>query len=52
MRWQLPRSLVGRFLTHAVIRFSQPVEGPVILGAGRFVGLGLCRPIQLAESEA
>ena len=52
MRWQLPRSLDGRFLTHAVIRFSEPVEGPVILGAGRFVGLGLCRPIWLAENEA
>lgn len=45
MRWRLPSSLDGRFLTHAVIRFSEPVEGPVILGAGRFVGLGLCRPI-------
>ena len=52
MRWQLPRALDGRFLTHAIIRFSQPVEGPVILGAGRFVGLGLCRPIRLGESEA
>ena len=45
MRWRLPASLDGRFLTHAVIRFSEPVDGPVILGAGRFVGLGLCRPI-------
>jgi CRISPR-associated protein Csb2 len=45
MRWRLPNSLATRALTHAVLRFPVPVEGPVILGAGRFVGLGLCRPI-------
>lgn len=45
MRWRLPPSLASRQLTHAVIRFEAPVEGPVILGAGRFVGLGLCRPL-------
>ncbi|HEX6995504.1 MAG TPA: type I-U CRISPR-associated protein Csb2 [Gammaproteobacteria bacterium] len=45
MRWRLPASLASRFLTHAVIRFAAPVEGPVILGAGRFVGMGLCRPL-------
>ena len=45
MRWRLPASLASRQLTHAVIRFSEPVEGPVVLGAGRFMGLGLCRPL-------
>lgn len=45
MRWRLPASLASRALTHAVLRFSKPVQGPLILGAGRFVGLGLCRPI-------
>jgi CRISPR-associated protein Csb2 len=49
MRWRLPPSLNNRFLTHAVIRFPEPVAGPVILGAGRFVGLGLCRPIADVE---
>lgn len=44
-RWRLPPSLASRQLTHAVIRFSRPVAGPVMLGAGRFVGLGLCRPL-------
>ena len=29
---------------HAVIVFDQPVRGPVLLGAGRFRGYGLCRP--------
>jgi CRISPR-associated protein Csb2 len=45
MRWRLPPSLASRQLTHAVIRFDVPVRGPVILGAGRFLGLGLCRPL-------
>lgn len=48
MRWRVPPSLASRQLTHAVIRFAQPIEGPVILGAGRFLGLGLCRPLDLA----
>ena len=31
-------------LTHAVITFEEPVRGPVLLGAGRYRGYGLCRP--------
>lgn len=42
-RWKLPERLASRQLTHAVIEFSSAVRGPVILGAGRFVGLGLCQ---------
>ncbi len=34
-----------RAKVHAEIEFDQQVEGPVILGAGRFFGLGLCLPI-------
>lgn len=45
MCWRLPPSLASRQLTHAVIRFAEPVEGPAILGAGRFLGLGLCCPL-------
>lgn len=41
-RWQLPRSLQGRHLVHATIEFEDAVQGPVVLGAGRFAGLGLC----------
>lgn len=50
MRWQLPASLAGRQLTHAVIRFPEIVEGPVLLGAGRFLGMGLCRPLDQRAS--
>lgn len=31
--------------SHAVIVFDEPVQGPVLLGAGRFRGYGLCRPM-------
>jgi CRISPR-associated protein Csb2 len=51
MRWQLPVSLASRPLTHAVMRFPEPVEGPLILGAGRHVGLGFCRPIGGPETQ-
>ncbi|MEA3275612.1 MAG: type I-U CRISPR-associated protein Csb2 [Pseudomonadota bacterium] len=30
---------------HAVLVFGEPVQGPVLLGAGRFRGYGLCRPL-------
>jgi len=52
MNWRLPPSLASRQLIHAVIRFAEPVDGPVILGAGRFVGLGLCRPIDREGADA
>ncbi len=34
-----------RPLLHASLRFPEPVLGPVLLGAGRYRGLGLFRPI-------
>lgn len=33
-----------RVCVHAEILFDEPVGGPVILGAGRYFGLGLCAP--------
>jgi CRISPR-associated protein Csb2 len=30
---------------HAWLRFDRPVVGPVLLGAGRFLGYGLCMPL-------
>ncbi len=37
--------------THAVIRFDTPVVGPVLLGAGRYRGYGLCRPLPRDRSD-
>lgn len=36
---------VQRVLVHLAIEFAEPVIGPVLLGAGRYVGLGLLRPV-------
>ena len=44
---------VRRQLLHASVTFKHPVTGPLMLGAGRFLGLGLMRPAPMAEpSEA
>lgn len=34
---------------HAILTFDQPVIGPVMLGAGRFRGYGLCRPLRAGD---
>jgi CRISPR-associated protein Csb2 len=49
--WARPKALAGRQLFHATLEFALPVRGPIILGAGRFFGLGLCLPIS-ARSRA
>jgi CRISPR-associated protein Csb2 len=35
----------GRPLRHVVLAFSRPIRGPLIIGAGRYRGLGLCLPL-------
>ena len=44
---QLTRKMDGgkRSHTHTMIVFDEPVCGPVLIGAGRFRGYGLCRPM-------
>jgi CRISPR-associated protein Csb2 len=34
-----------RPLAHAQIEFPVPVRGPVLIGAGRYLGYGACRPV-------
>jgi CRISPR-associated protein Csb2 len=45
--YRLPRgsALAHRPLRHLILTFEQPVRGPLILGAGRFQGLGICLPL-------
>ncbi len=31
--------------THAILVFDEPVCGPILIGAGRYRGYGLCRPL-------
>ena len=45
-RWKIPAPLASRPLLHAVIDFGRETPGPVMLGAGRFTGLGLCRGLR------
>jgi CRISPR-associated protein Csb2 len=33
-----------RVQVHVWLRFAEPVVGPILLGAGRFLGYGLCKP--------
>ncbi len=35
-----------RVRVHADIRFEGPARGPLLLGAGRYFGLGLCLPVE------
>ena len=36
-----------RSLVHAAIGFDEEIEGPILLGAGRYIGLGLLRPAKI-----
>lgn len=40
------KQIQGRMRTHALLRFPTQVQGPLLLGAGRFIGLGLCLPLR------
>ena len=37
---------VPRWHIHVEIEFSEPVCGPILIGAGRYRGYGLCRPLR------
>jgi CRISPR-associated protein Csb2 len=40
----LPLRTRGKLFRHIELHFSQPVSGPVLLGAGRYLGIGLMVP--------
>lgn len=42
---------VVRRLVHASVEFAEPVGGPLVLGSGRFLGLGLMRPVDEAATD-
>ena len=41
---------IRRQLVHASVTFNRPVIGPLMLGTGRFLGLGLMRPSRTTET--
>jgi CRISPR-associated protein Csb2 len=44
--WPGRPSRTPRVRVHADIHFDVPVCGPLLLGAGRYFGLGLCLPVE------
>ncbi len=44
-RFRRGNGSLTRACVHVRLTFSQPVVGPVLLGAGRYLGYGLCRPV-------
>jgi CRISPR-associated protein Csb2 len=42
--WDLPKRARKRLYRHVVLEFDRPVTGPVLLGAGRYQGIGLLAP--------
>jgi CRISPR-associated protein Csb2 len=38
-----------RLASHVILEFPEPVQGPVLLGAGRYFGLGLFLPLPALE---
>lgn len=40
----------ARWGVHAEVEFREPVRGPILLGAGRFFGMGLMKPV-VQEAE-
>lgn len=47
----LPRRARGRLYCHARVTFDRPVAGPVLVGAGRYFGVGLLQPEQFREAS-
>ncbi|MDO4888671.1 MAG: type I-U CRISPR-associated protein Csb2 [Actinomycetaceae bacterium] len=41
---ELPKRCRGRLYTHARVSFDRPVHGPILVGAGRYFGVGLFAP--------
>lgn len=46
----LPR-FPGARLWHVAFELDKPVEGPIVIGDGRFMGLGICQPVDGARPE-
>ena len=40
---------IARRLVHARVVFADPIAGPIVLGSGRYFGLGLMRPVREAR---
>lgn len=46
---RLPDGSTVRMRYHVALEFDEAVRGPVVIGAGRYFGMGLCVPIRAAD---
>ncbi len=46
------RRFFSRRLFHVEIAFEEPVAGPVVIGSGRYLGLGLMAPLKEGDPDA
>ncbi len=44
----LPAKYSRRLFRHVAVTFEHPVAGPVLVGAGRYLGIGLFAPVRVA----
>lgn len=51
-KYAVQRGRLQRVLVHAAFEFGEPVSGPMLLGAGRYHGYGLCAPADGFDVEA
>lgn len=49
--FRLPPGVEG-YVAHAEVLFPEPVSGPVLLGRGRYLGLGLFVPLEVEDGGA
>jgi CRISPR-associated protein Csb2 len=42
----LPHQSRGRLFRHVAVTFDRTVRGPVLVGAGRYLGVGLLAPVK------
>jgi len=42
----IPNKYRNYYWSHMILRFDRDIEGPVIIGSGRFNGFGLCIPLK------
>jgi len=48
---ELPEHLRGRLFRHVELVFPHRVAGPLLLGAGRYLGIGLLAPVATFEER-
>jgi CRISPR-associated protein Csb2 len=47
----LPPGMEG-YVAHVEVLFPEPVSGPVLLGRGRYLGLGLFAPLEVEDADS